>query len=79
MTAPKTLARTAGLLYLIVAAGGLFAVPVFDRIVESGDAAATADIDVLIGAVGGLSELALVAWLLVKGVRGTASKLPVPA
>jgi hypothetical protein len=31
------------------------------------------------GAVGGLSELAFVAWLLVKGVRVPASTLPVPA
>jgi hypothetical protein len=43
MTAPKTLARTAGLLYLLVVVGGLFAVPVFASIVEPGDAAATAD------------------------------------
>jgi hypothetical protein len=61
MTAPKTLARTAGLLWLLVVVGGLFAVPF------------------LFGAVGGLSELAFVAWLLVKGVRVPASKLPVPA
>jgi Domain of unknown function (DUF4386) len=40
---------------------------------------AAAGIDFLFGAVGGLSELAFVAWLLVKGVRVPASKLPVPA
>jgi hypothetical protein len=43
MTASTTLARAAGLLWLLVVVGGLFAVPVFESIVEPGDAAATAD------------------------------------
>jgi Domain of unknown function (DUF4386) len=43
MLAPKTLARIAGALYLIVAVGGGFALSVNSAIVESGDAAATAD------------------------------------
>jgi Domain of unknown function (DUF4386) len=44
MTAPKTLARTAGLLYLIVVVGGVLNnLYVRSRTVESGDAAATAD------------------------------------
>lgn len=43
MTAPAPLARTAGLLYLVVAVGGAFALSVRTRIFESGDAAATAD------------------------------------
>jgi len=43
MTTPKTFARATGLLYLIVAAGGLFAITVRNRIVEPGNAAATAD------------------------------------
>lgn len=43
MTAPKTLARIAGFLYLIVAVFTIFAGLVNTRIVEPGDAAATAD------------------------------------
>ncbi|MGB2572101.1 DUF4386 domain-containing protein [Micromonospora citrea] len=43
MTTPKTLARTAGFLYLIVAVFTIFAGLVNSRIVESEDAAATAD------------------------------------
>ncbi|SFP38968.1 protein of unknown function [Amycolatopsis arida] len=43
MTAPKTLARIAGALYLVVAVFTTFAGLVNTRIVESGDAAATAD------------------------------------
>ncbi|MER5626651.1 DUF4386 domain-containing protein [Streptosporangium sp. NPDC002544] len=43
MTAPKTLARIAGSLYLIVAGLTSFAGLVNTRIAESGDAAATAD------------------------------------
>lgn len=43
MLAPKTLARIAGLLYLIVAAGGVFAISVFGRVAESGDAGTLAD------------------------------------
>ncbi|WP_283136391.1 DUF4386 domain-containing protein [Rhizohabitans arisaemae] len=43
MTTPKTLARIAGVLYLLVAAFNIFAGLVNTRIVESGDAAATAD------------------------------------
>lgn len=40
---PKTLARIAGLLYLLLAVSAFFAVYVRSRIVESGDAGATAD------------------------------------
>jgi hypothetical protein len=43
VTAPKTLARIAGSLYLIVAVSTIFAGLVNTRIVEPGDAAATAD------------------------------------
>jgi Domain of unknown function (DUF4386) len=43
MTAPGPLARTAGLLYLAVAVGGAFAISVRTRIVERGNAAATAE------------------------------------
>ncbi|MFI6782105.1 DUF4386 domain-containing protein [Micromonospora sp. NPDC050276] len=43
MTAPTTLARIAGFLYLIVAVFTIFAGLVNTRIVESGDTAATAD------------------------------------
>jgi hypothetical protein len=44
MTSPKTLARTAGLLYLILAACAMFAeLYVRSRIVKPGDAAVTAD------------------------------------
>ncbi|MEU5941159.1 DUF4386 domain-containing protein [Micromonospora sp. NPDC047548] len=43
MTAPKTLARITGSLYLIVAVFTIFAGLVNTRIVESGDAASTAD------------------------------------
>lgn len=43
MPPPRTLARIAGALYLLVAVGGGFAIFVNSAIVESGDAAATAD------------------------------------
>src|SRR5688572_28897626 len=43
MTAPTALARIAALLYLVVAAGGAFALSVRTRIIEADDAAATAD------------------------------------
>jgi hypothetical protein len=43
MTAPKTLARTAGVFYLLVIVGGFVGYPMFSAIVEPGDAAATAD------------------------------------
>lgn len=43
MNTPGPLARIAGLLYLIVAVGGAFGIWVRTRIVEPGDAAATAD------------------------------------
>jgi Domain of unknown function (DUF4386) len=43
MTAPWPLARITGLLYLVTAVGGVFAIFVRGRVVESGDAAATAD------------------------------------
>lgn len=42
MTAPNVLARIAALLYLVVAVGGAFALSVRTRIIETGDAAATA-------------------------------------
>jgi len=44
VTTPRTLARVAGLLYLVVVVGGVFNdIYVRSRIVRSGDAAATAD------------------------------------
>ncbi|MGH8881398.1 MAG: DUF4386 family protein, partial [Stackebrandtia sp.] len=43
MVPPRTLARIAGLLYLVVAVGGLFAITVNNGIAEAGDPAATAD------------------------------------
>ncbi len=43
MTSPKALARTAGLLYLVVVAGAIFAEYVRSSIIASGNAAATAE------------------------------------
>jgi hypothetical protein len=82
MTTPKPLARTAGLLYLVVAVGGVFAISVRMRIFESGDAAATADnlrASAALFRAGFLSDLVAGTWLLVKGVRVPARTLPVPA
>jgi hypothetical protein len=69
MTAPKTLTRIAGLLYLIVAVAGTFAVfYVRSRIVDAGDAAATADniraAETLFRLGFAIDMLAALCWLL---------------
>ena len=69
MIAPRALARTAGLLYLIVAVGGGFNdVYLRSRIVKSGDAAVTADnirASAMLFRVGFLSDVVVdTCWLL---------------
>jgi hypothetical protein len=71
MTAPKTLARLAGLLYLIVAVLTIFAGLVNTRVVESGDAATTADnieTSATLFRIGFVSELVGATFFLATGM-----------
>ncbi|MDQ7908307.1 DUF4386 domain-containing protein [Phytohabitans sp. ZYX-F-186] len=61
MTTPNSLARTAGVLYLLMVIAGAFGVIVFAAVVEPGDAAATAD---NIRASAGLFRAGFLSYLL---------------
>ena len=83
MTTPKALARTAGVLYLLLAGAAFNEGYVLPRIVKSGDAAATADnirASATLFRVGFVGDMvAATCWLLIKAVNAPVAGRQGPA